>query len=230
MNARRTPWPRSCRLQMHRGRKKTTGEPTLFDEDAGPAWSAELVAGVDEVGRGPLAGPVVAGAVILNRQRPIDGLRDSKRLSETRREELAGEIRKRALAYALGRAEADEVDRLNVLRASLLAMRRAVEALPVRPRIVYVDGNVLPALSVPAVAIVGGDDRVPQISAGAIIAKTARDAEMAELARAYPGYGFERHKGYATKQHLDALARLGPSAVHRSSFAPVRLALAGGST
>lgn len=183
-----------------------------------------MAAGVDEVGRGPLAGPVVAGAVILNGLRPIEGLRDSKRLSAGRREALAGQIRERALAYALGRAEAEEVDRLNVLQASLLAMRRAVEALPVRPRIVYVDGNRLPALSVPAVAVIGGDDLIPQISAGSIIAKTARDAEMAELARLYPGYGFERHKGYATRQHLDALARLGPSAVHRASFAPVRLA------
>ncbi len=200
---------------------------TLFNELAEPAWEVELAAGVDEVGRGPLAGPVVAGAVILHRRRPIAGLRDSKRLAPRRREELSRLIRKQAVACALGRAEVEEVDRLNVLHASLLAMRRAVEALDVRPRIVYVDGNRLPVFAVPAVAVVGGDDRVPQISAGSIIAKTARDAEMAELARMYPGYGFERHKGYATRQHLDALVRLGPCAAHRASFAPVRLARAG---
>ena len=188
----------------------------------------DLAAGVDEVGRGPLAGPVVAGAVILDRQRPIAGLRDSKRLSARRRNELSLEIRERALACALGRAEVEEVDRLNVLRASLLAMQRAVEALGVRPRIVYVDGNRSPAMSVITVAVVGGDDLVPQISAGSIIAKTARDAEMAELAGIFPGYGFECHKGYATRQHLDALARLGPCAAHRNSFAPVRRARSGG--
>ena len=188
----------------------------------------DLAAGVDEVGRGPLAGPVVAGAVILDRQNPIAGLRDSKRLSARRRNELSLEIRERALACALGRAEVEEVDRLNVLRASLLAMQRAVEALGVQPRIVYVDGNRSPAMSVTTVAVVGGDDLVPQISAGSIIAKTARDAEMAELAGIFPGYGFECHKGYATRRHLDALARLGPCAAHRNSFAPVRRARSGG--
>ena len=191
-------------------------------------WEAELAAGVDEVGRGPLAGPVVAGAVILDPRRPIDGLRDSKRLSAARRCELTLAIRERALACALGRAEVEEVDRLNVLGASLLAMRRAVEALGVRPRIVYVDGNRSPALAVASVDVVGGDDLVPQISAGSIIAKTARDAEMTALAAAYPGYGFESHKGYATRRHLDALARLGPCAIHRNSFAPVRRARIGG--
>ncbi len=208
----------------------TNADLTLFDVHEGPLWEADLAAGVDEVGRGPLAGPLVAGAVILDRQRPVEGLRDSKRLSARRREELCLEIRERAVAFALGRAEVEEVDRLNVLRASLLAMRRAVEALGVRPRIVYVDGNRSPALAVPAVAVVGGDDLVPQISAGSIIAKTARDAEMSELAGIFPGYGFECHKGYATRQHLDALARLGPCAAHRTSFAPVRHALAGRSS
>ena len=161
-------------------------------------------------GGAPLAGPVVAGAVILDRQRPIEGLKDSKRLSAGRREQLSLEIRERAIACALGRAEVDEVDRLNVLGASMLAMRRAVEALGVQPRIVYVDGNRAPPLAVPAVAVIGGDDLIAEISAGSIIAKTARDAEMAELAGIFPGYGFERHKGYPTRQHLDALARLGP--------------------
>ena len=190
-------------------------------------WQADLAAGVDEVGRGPLAGPVVAGAVILDRGRPIGGLRDSKRLSARRREELSLEIRERALAFALGRAEVEEIDRLNVLGASLLAMRRAVEALALRPCIVYVDGNRSPALDVPTVAVVGGDDLVQEISAGSILAKTARDAEMTELAGVFPGYGFERHKGYPTRQHLDALARLGPCVAHRASFAPVRRARQG---
>ena len=187
--------------------------------------AARDLAGVDEAGRGPLAGPVVAGAVILDRQRPIEGLRDSKRLSAGRREQLSLEIRERAVAWSLGRAEVEEVDRLNVLRATLLAMRRAVEALGVRPRIVYVDGNRTPPLAVPAVAVVGGDDLVREISAASILAKTARDAEMCELAEVFPGYGFERHKGYATRQHLEALARLGPCAAHRATFAPVRRAL-----
>ena len=199
----------------------------MFDSADGCPWEVDLAAGVDEVGRGPLAGPVVAGAVILDRHFPIAGLRDSKRLGARRREELAGQIRERAIACALGRAEVEEVDRLNVLQASLLAMQRAVDALAVRPRIVYVDGNRLPSLPMPAVAVVGGDARVAQISAASIIAKTARDAEMAKLARVYPGYGFECHKGYATRQHLEALARLGPSAIHRASFAPVRRAQAG---
>ena len=215
-------------MRRHAGeRDQTAAQTTWFDTLAEPAWEAQLAAGVDEVGRGSLVGPVVAGAVILNRRHPVEGLRDSKRLAAKRREELSLQIRERAVAWALGRAEVEEVDRLNVLHASLLAMRRAVEALGVRPRVVYVDGNRLPALAMPAVAVVGGDDRVPQISAGSIIAKTARDAEMTELARTYPDYGFERHKGYATRQHLDALARLGPCAAHRASFAPVRLALGG---
>ncbi len=182
---------------------------------------------MDEAGRGPLAGPVVAGAVILDPKRPIEGLRDSKRLSAGRREQLSVEIRERAIACALGRADVDEVDRLNVLGASMLAMRRAVEALGVQPHIVYVDGNRCPSLSVPSVAVVGGDDLLPEISAGSIIAKTARDAEMTALARVFPGYGFERHKGYGTRRHLEALARLGPCAAHRASFEPVRRARRG---
>lgn len=179
-------------------------------------------AGVDEAGRGPLAGPVVAGAVILDRRRPILGLADSKKLSVRRREALAEEIRARAWAFALGRAEVEEIDRLNILRASLLAMQRAVAALPTPPLVVYVDGNQLPALPMPAVAVVRGDATLLAISAGAILAKVARDAEMRELAQSYPGYGFERHKGYGTQEHLRALAALGPSAAHRASFAPVR--------
>ena len=179
-------------------------------------------AGVDEAGRGPLAGPVIAGAVMLDARRPIDGLKDSKQLSAKHRERLAQVIRRRAVAFALGRAEVAEIDALNILQASLLAMVRAVAALPTQPKGVYVDGRHLPHLSVPAVAVVGGDALLPAISAGAILAKTERDAEMRQLSAAYPGYGFARHKGYGTEAHLAALAALGPSPAHRRSFAPVR--------
>lgn len=190
----------------------------LFDDLAG----TNLTAGVDEVGRGPLAGPVVAGAVVLDPLRPIDGLKDSKRLNARRRAELAEEIRAKALAWGLGRAEVEEIDALNILRASHLAMQRAVAALSVEPEMILVDGNLLPVFSVPAVAVVKGDARVPEISAGAILAKEARDREMIELDRLYPGYGFAGHKGYPTAEHLSALAELGACAVHRTSFAPVR--------
>lgn len=183
-------------------------------------------AGVDEVGRGPLAGPVVAAAVILDPHRLPEGLRDSKRLSAARRERLDVEIRQLALAWALGRAEVAEIDRLNILNATLLAMQRAVAALAIGPEYVLVDGNRLPALAVPGRAIVGGDDLVPEISAASILAKVSRDREMAELDRVYPGYGLARHKGYPTSVHLQALARLGPSLAHRHSFAPVRRAAA----
>ncbi len=177
--------------------------------------------GVDEVGRGPLAGPVVAGAVVLNPERPVAGLRDSKELDAEEREELAEAIKARALAYAIGRAEVREIDRINILRATLVAMRRAVEGLRVNARVAYVDGNVAPWLGCATVTIVGGDARVPAISAASIIAKVARDGEMAALAETYPGYGFERHKGYPTPAHLAALRRLGPTPEHRRSFAPV---------
>ena len=182
----------------------------------------EHVAGVDEVGRGPLAGPVFAAAVVLHPERPIAGLRDSKALTATQREELAAHIRERAFAWALGRAEVQEIDRINILRASLVAMRRAVDALAADVRLVYVDGNIAPALACPTVAVVGGDAKVPAISAASIVAKVARDAEMRAASQRYPGYGFERHKGYATPSHLAALRRLGPTPLHRRSFAPVR--------
>lgn len=184
-----------------------------------PSW---LIAGVDEVGRGPLAGPVVAAAVILDPTRPIAGLADSKRLSERRREQLALQIRERALAWALGRAEVEEIDRVNILQASLLAMRRAIEALPVAPRHALVDGNRLPRLPCTAEAIVGGDGSVAVIGAASIIAKVARDREMVELDRLYPGYGLAGHKGYPTRGHIEALDRLGVSPIHRRSFGPVR--------
>jgi ribonuclease HII len=187
-------------------------------------WNADALieAGVDEAGRGPLAGPVFAAAVILDRERPIEGLRDSKRLSALQREALFGEILARARGVGVGCAEADEIDRVNILRASLLAMQRAVAALPVLPQVVYVDGNQLPSFGVPAVAVIGGDDLMPVISAASIVAKVSRDRVMASLATRYPEYGFDVHKGYATARHLEALRRLGPTPIHRRSFAPVR--------
>ena len=191
--------------------------------------SRVLIAGVDEAGRGPLAGPVVASAVILDPVRPIEGLDDSKKLSERRRLALAEQIKGEALAWALGRAEVDEIDRLNILQASLLAMARAVEALHPRPVHVQVDGNRCPVVACTVEAIVGGDSLVPAISAASILAKVARDEELKRLDLAYPGYGFSKHKGYPTGAHLEALRRLGVSAIHRRSFGPVRRLLEGGS-
>lgn len=179
-------------------------------------------AGVDEAGRGPLCGPVYAAAVILDPTRPIDGLNDSKKLSEKKREALAPLIRERALAWAVGVATVEEIDRLNILHASMLAMRRAVEGLGVLPDEVLIDGNrVPPGLVVPARAIVGGDASEPAISAASILAKTGRDHEMKALALLYPQYGIARHKGYPTREHLVALREHGPSPIHRRSFAPV---------
>jgi ribonuclease HII len=186
-----------------------------------------IVCGVDEVGRGPLAGPVVAAAVVLDPARPIAGLADSKKLTPARREALHDEIVRSALAWALGRAEVEEIDRLNILQASLLAMRRAVEALPLRPDHALVDGNRLPELPCSAEAIVGGDGLEPAISAASIVAKVSRDREMVALDRRYPGYGLAAHKGYPTKAHLEALRTLGPSEIHRRSFGPVRKLLTG---
>jgi ribonuclease HII len=182
----------------------------------------KLIAGVDEVGRGPLAGPVVAAAVILDETKPIEGLADSKVLSATRREELVHLIRERALCWALGRAEVEEIDRLNILRASLLAMKRAVEALSLPPELVLVDGNQAPELDCPVQTIIRGDATVPAISAASILAKVARDAEMCVLDRRFPGYGFSKHKGYPTAAHLHALEVQGVSAIHRRTFGPVR--------
>lgn len=181
-----------------------------------------LVAGVDEVGRGPLAGPVVAAAVILDPQRPIEGLADSKKLNERQRERLFEQIRERALHWALGRAEAGEIDRINILQASLLAMRRAVEALPLVPGLALVDGNRCPTLPCPARAVVGGDASEPAISAASILAKVTRDREMVALDSRFPGYGLARHKGYPTRVHLEALRELGVTPIHRRSFGPVR--------
>ena len=185
------------------------------------------IAGVDEVGRGPLAGDVVAAAVILDPARPIDGLRDSKKLSPARREILAQQIRERALAWAVARASVAEIDQLNILQASLLAMHRAVQALAPQPAYVLVDGNRLPRWDYASEPVVKGDDRVPAIAAASILAKVQRDGELQELELQYPGYGFAAHKGYPTAVHLAALRKLGVTPVHRRSFGPVRDLLAG---
>ncbi len=182
----------------------------------------QLIAGVDEVGRGPLAGPVVTAAVILDRNNPIEGLTDSKKLTEAQREELAIEIREKALCWALGRAEVEEIDRINILQATLLAMQRAVSGLQLKPEFVLVDGNRCPAFHCSADAIIKGDLRVAEISAASIIAKVSRDNEMAQLDAQFPGYGLGKHKGYPTKAHIDALTRLGVTSIHRRSYGPVR--------
>ena len=183
--------------------------------------------GVDEAGRGPLAGPVYAAAVILDPARRIRGLDDSKQLAPDVRLELAERIRSRALAWAIASASVEEIDAFNILQASLLAMRRAVAALPVVPELALIDGLHCPPLAIATRAIVDGDARVKAISAASILAKTARDAEMVRLAERYPQYGFERHKGYPTPEHLELLRRFGPCEVYRRSFAPVRALLAG---
>jgi ribonuclease HII len=185
-----------------------------------------LVAGVDEAGRGPLAGPVVAACVLLDPAHPIAGLADSKTLSGARREALAACIREHALAWAIGEASVVEIDELNILRATLLAMARAVEGMSVRPDEVLVDGLHCPAVSCRVRAVIRGDATVASISAASILAKTVRDATMVGLHAHHPDYGFDRHKGYPTAEHVEALRRLGPIAAHRRSFAPVRAAIA----
>jgi ribonuclease HII len=180
-----------------------------------------LIAGVDEAGRGPLAGPVVAAAVILDPAQRLRGLRDSKLLTPAAREELAVEIRARALAWAVAESDVGEIDALNILQATLLAMKRAIERLATRPEVVWIDGIHCPALDYPMRAIVDGDRLIAAIAAASILAKTARDAMLVELDRSYPEYGFARHKGYATPEHLAALRQLGPCPVHRRFFAPV---------
>lgn len=180
------------------------------------------IAGVDEVGRGPLAGPVVAAAVILDPEQPIEGLIDSKKLTAKRREHLAEEIRAKALCWCLGRAEVEEIERLNILHASLLAMRRAVEGLAIPATHALVDGNRCPELPCSCEAIVGGDATVESISAASILAKVARDQEMVELDARYPGYGLAQHKGYPTKAHIEAIETRGVLEIHRRSFGPVK--------
>ena len=187
--------------------------------------TGRLVAGVDEAGRGPLAGPVVAAAVILGPTVRITGLDDSKRLSAQCRAALDLEIRERAVSYAVARIDVDVIDAINILQATMRAMRDAVGRLDPAPEEVLVDGNRCPALPCPVRAVVGGDSSVAAISAASILAKVARDREMIEMDRRYPEYGFARHKGYGTRAHRDALLRLSPSPIHRLSFAPVRSAL-----
>ncbi|WP_416548424.1 ribonuclease HII [Limnohabitans sp. DCL3] len=185
-------------------------------------WASEgLTAGVDEAGRGPLAGPVVAAAVILDDLNPIRGLNDSKQLSAKRREALFDEIRAHALCFSIAQASVQEIDQLNILQATMLAMKRAVQALRLPPKLVLVDGNRLPTLSVRAEAIVQGDALVPAISAASILAKVYRDRLCAELHLRYPAYGFDQHKGYGTAQHLAALQAHGPADCHRMTFGPV---------
>lgn len=202
-------------------------------DNACPATTASeprrrrLVCGVDEAGRGPLAGPVVAAAVVLNARRPIEGVRDSKLLTPLARERLAVTIRTRAIAWALGVSTVEEIERLNILQASLLAMQRAVQALQPAADRALVDGKHLPAIGIPARAIIDGDALEPAISAASILAKTHRDALMREIDAQFPGYGFAVHVGYATPEHLQRLRELGPCAVHRRSFAPVRALMIG---
>lgn len=185
----------------------------------------KIVAGVDEVGRGPLVGDVVTAAVILDPQRPIAGLADSKALSEKKRLALFSQIKENALAWAIGRASAAEIDELNILHATMLAMQRAVAGLAIMPEWVFIDGNRCPALPMPAQAVVKGDSLVAAISAASILAKVTRDEEMMALDARYPQYGFARHKGYPTPEHLAMLRQYGPLAEYRKSFKPVRQAL-----
>jgi ribonuclease HII len=206
-------------------RKKFNFYPGLKPKDR-PFIDADIVCGVDEAGRGPLAGPVFAAAVILDPRRPIDGLRDSKKLTAARRDELAPQIREQALAWAIAECSHEEIDTLNILQATMLAMRRAVEALHTLPTIALIDGNRCPQMTVRAHAIVEGDDKVHAISAASILAKTARDAALVTLHATYPEYAFDQHKGYGTALHLARLKEHGPCPVHRRSFAPVRLLLA----
>jgi ribonuclease HII len=192
---------------------------SLFD------YAGEVICGVDEAGRGPLAGPVFAAAVILDPARPIAGLRDSKKLSEMRRELLAVQIKEGALAWSIAQSSEQEIDEMNILQASMLAMRRAIDGLKVLPTLALVDGNRCPVVSIRSEAIVKGDDKVPAISAASILAKTARDAALVALHMQYPNYGFDQHKGYPTELHLERLRLHGVSPVHRRSYAPVRVLL-----
>lgn len=186
-----------------------------------------LVAGVDEVGRGPLAGPVVTAAVILDPARPIDGLADSKAMTEKKRERLFAEIQEKALSWAIGRCEVEEIDELNILQATMVAMQRAVAGLDTRPQHVLVDGNRCPRLPCSCEFVIKGDSKVPAISAASILAKVTRDREMVELDRHYPGYGLAGHKGYPTKSHIAAITELGVTPIHRRSFGPVRRLISG---
>ena len=205
------------KINFYPGLKKSQYPFTEFD----------IVCGVDEAGRGPLAGPVFAAAVILDPRRPIDGLRDSKKLTAGRRDELAPQIKQFALAWAIAECSHEEIDAINILQATMLAMKRAVEALRTIPTIALIDGNRSPVMTIRCHPIVEGDDKVHSISAASILAKTARDAALVSLHQLYPQYGFDQHKGYSTRMHMERLREFGACPVHRRSFAPVRLALAG---
>ncbi len=207
------------------GRRKRALPAVVQPVQAPLCWDVPgLLAGVDEAGRGPLAGPVVAAAVILDSRHPIAGLADSKKLSPQRRDMLYDTIRANALCCSVAMASVEEIDRLNILQATMLAMQRAVQGLRLKPNKVLVDGNRLPQLDVLAEAIVKGDDKVPAISAASILAKVTRDRLLLELDAQYPAYGFADHKGYGTAAHVTALMQHGPTSAHRRSFAPVRLA------
>ncbi|HEM7131441.1 MULTISPECIES: ribonuclease HII [Providencia] len=186
---------------------------------------ANLIAGVDEVGRGPLVGAVVTAAVILDPNNPITGLADSKKLTEKKREKLFDEIQQKALCWCIGRAEPEEIDNINILHATMLAMQRAVAGLSIVPEYVLIDGNRCPKLPMPSQAVIKGDSLVQEISAASILAKVIRDREMVELDKTFPEYGFAKHKGYPTAYHLEKLAEYGATEFHRKSFAPVRRAL-----
>jgi ribonuclease HII len=209
-------------------RSKKSSHPDAFPEQASLPWHPPgLVAGVDEAGRGPLAGPVVAAAVILDDLRPIAGLADSKKLTAARREKLFDEIRAKALCCSIAQASVEEIDQLNILQATMLAMRRAVMGLRLKPVMVLVDGNRIPQLDIPAEAIVKGDALVQSISAASILAKVHRDRWCAEVHGQFPQYGFAGHKGYGTAVHMAALKEHGACVHHRRSFAPVAQVLAG---
>ena len=210
---------------MPRGKKQadlpTSDLSSLFGDE--PLFGTDLVAGVDEAGRGPLAGPVCAAAVILDPSKPIEGLNDSKKLSAKKREALAPLIKERALAWAVAWGSVEEIDRLNILQATMLAMTRAVEGLKVRPELILIDGNRTPkGLPAPASAVVKGDAKVAAISAASILAKTERDRLMTELDRTYPGYGFAQHAGYGTAAHVAAIEKLGVTPCHRRTFEPIK--------
>ena len=205
-------------------KKKINFYPGL-KKNALPFTLDDIVCGVDEAGRGPLAGPVFAAAVILDPNRPIEGLRDSKKLSAQRREELAPLIKEHALAWAIAECSHEEIDSINILQATMLAMRRAVEALSMVPTVALIDGNRSPVMLIRCCPIIEGDDKVHAISAASILAKTARDAALVALHQLYPEYAFDQHKGYGTALHLERLREHGASPVHRRSFAPVRAVL-----
>lgn len=214
-------------MAQRRNKSAALAQPDLLG-DILLASSGDMIAGVDEAGRGPLAGPVVAAAVILDPDRPIEGLRDSKKLTEAERDRLAPIIRERALAWSVAHATVEEIETLNILQATMLAMKRAVMGLKITPELVLVDGNRIPELPMAADAVVKGDDKVPAISAASILAKTTRDGWLVELDKRYPEYGFARHKGYGVPEHVRAIREHGILSVHRKTFAPISDMIAAG--